>query len=273
MRNPSTLLLTGASSGIGAALATAFAAPGRFLALTGRDLGRLEQVAADCRTRGAVVTTQVLDIRDRDATAAWVADTAAGRRLDLVIANAGISAGTAGGREDAAQARAVFETNVAGVLNTVLPAIDVMRSQQGADGAGRRGQIALMSSLAGFLGYAGAPAYSGSKAAVRVYGAALRGALAADGIGVTVICPGFVRSPMTAVNRYPMPLLMDADRAAGLILTRLSRNPATIAFPAPLAWAARLAGMLPAGTVARLSARLPRKPSLEGGAGGGPNGH
>ena len=206
MQAPRSILITGASSGIGAALACEYAAPGILLALSGRHAGRLAETCNKCREAGADVRVSALDVADQVAVEEWIDAANAVRPLDLVIANAGISGGTAGDGEAADQARAIFRTNVDGVLNTVHRAAEHM-CRRG------NGQIAIVSSLASFRGYPGAPAYSGSKAAVRVYGEALRGALAPEGVGVSVVCPGYVRSPMTAANSFPMPMLMDAERA------------------------------------------------------------
>jgi len=180
-----SILITGASSGLGAGLALAFARPGAALHLWGRNAGRLDEVAERCRARGAEIHAATLDVTDREATAHWVAASEAARPLDLVIANAGISAGTSDGGESDEQARAIFAVNVDGVFNTVLPALPFLRARG-------RGQVGIMSSLAGFRGFPGAPAYCASKAAVRVWGEALRGELAPFGVGVSVICPGFV---------------------------------------------------------------------------------
>ena len=251
-KEPGAILITGASSGIGAALARAYARPGAFLALAGRDRRRLEAVAAACRDGGARVTSEIVDVTDRAAMARWVGATDDGHPLDLVIANAGVSAGTGGQGEDAGQTHALFAVNVGGVLNTVLPIIPRMRAR-------KQGQIAVMSSLAGFRGLPGAPAYSASKAAVKAYGEALRGWLAADGVRVSVICPGFVETPMTAGNPYPMPFLMQADRAAALIRRGLARDKARIAFPRLLYWPLRLLGALPPSITDPLLRKVPRK--------------
>src|SRR4029453_5777711 len=109
----------------------------------------------------------------------------------------------------------------------------------------RRGQFALMSSLASFRGFPGAPAYCASKAALRIWGEALRGDLAPHGVEVSVICPGFVMSRMTPRNKFRMPMLMPAEQAAAIIQRGLARNRARIAFPFPLYVAAWLAGVLP----------------------------
>jgi NADP-dependent 3-hydroxy acid dehydrogenase YdfG len=246
------ILITGASSGIGEALALAYAGAGVRLALTGRDAARLEAVAEACRARGAAAETAVLDVADRAAMADRLTRWDDAAPLDLVIANAGISAGTGGGQESEAQLRTIADVNVSGVINTVAPLLPRLIAR-------RRGQIALMSSLAGFRGVAGAPAYCASKAWVRVYGESLRLELAAHDIRVSVICPGFVRSRMTAVNRFPMPFLMDAERAARIIQRGLAGNRGRIAFPLPMVAAVWLLNALPARLADALLAGLPRK--------------
>lgn len=257
MRDPKTILVTGASSGLGEALARHYAGPGILLVLTGRNLARLDAVAQACQAAGAQTRTATADVTDRAFLADWLPRVDASAPIDLVIANAGISAGTGGGGKDAGeseeQARRIFETNLDGVLNTVHPLIPAMRRR-------RRGQIALMSSLASFRGFPGAPAYCASKAAVRVYGESLRSALRPDGIEVSVICPGFVRTPMTAVNPFPMPFLMDADKAARLIARRLARDRPRIAFPWPTYLGAWGLGLLPPRLTDRMMDRTPRKP-------------
>lgn len=252
MREPKSILITGASSGIGAAVALAYAGPGLRLGLGGRNRGRLAEVAAACRKAGAEVDAGLLDICDAAAVRRWVeaADDAA--PLDLVVANAGISGGTFGGGESHEQARAIFAVNVDGVVNTVHPAAERMQSR-------RRGQIAIMSSLAGFRGIAGAPAYSASKAAVRAYGEALRGRLRPHGVGVSVICPGFIRTPMTDVNAFPMPMLMEVERAARIIRRGLARDRARIAFPLPVYALVRLLAALPPALVDPIFRRMPEK--------------
>ena len=254
MKDPKSIVITGGSSGIGAALALDYAAPGVCLALTGRNAERLEEVAGRCRAAGAEVATAVLDVRDREALAAWLGEQDRARPLDLVIANAGISAGTGSHGETAEQVREILSVNVDGVVNTAQTAADLMRPR-------RRGQIALVSSLAGFRGFPGAPAYCASKAYVRVWGEALRGQLHAEGISVSVICPGFVKSRMTAVNDFPMPLLMEAERAARIIRRGLAADKARIVFPRRLFAAVWLLGLLPPAWSDPFLRRLPEKPA------------
>jgi NAD(P)-dependent dehydrogenase (short-subunit alcohol dehydrogenase family) len=250
--------ITGASSGLGAALALVAAAPGVTLHLAGRDGARLAATAGAARARGAEVRETLLDVRDAAACDAWVAGTGG---LDLLVANAGVSGGTGGVSEPQAQARLIFETNVTGVFNTALPALRLLASQPaGADGV--RGRIAVVSSLAGFVAAPGAPAYCASKAAVRAWSEAMDGAEAPRGVRFHAACPGYVRTPMTDANGFPMPFLMDADRAAAIILRGLARGRTTIAFPWPLALAARAVGALPAGWRNALLRLAPAKQPL-----------
>ena len=168
----------------------------------------------------------------------WIARTDRDNPLDLVIANAGISAGARkSSRGTQADDSRIFATNVEGVANTVVPVLARMRERG-------HGQVALMSSLAGFHGFPDAPAYCASKSAVRLYGTALRKTCRKDGVAINVICPGFVRSPMTDVNDFRMPMLMDADRAARIICRGLARNRRIIAFPWPMYIGVRLLSLL-----------------------------
>lgn len=252
MRDPRSILITGASSGLGEALAKLYAAPGRHLALTGRNIERLAEVSAACRAAGATVTEGIVDVTDSAATARFVHEADAVAPIDLVIANAGISGGTYGGSESPDQIRAIMAVNVDGVLNTVLPAIPLLLAR-------KRGQIGIMSSLASFRGFPGAPAYCASKAAVRVWGEALRGQLKPHGISVSVICPGFVVSRMTAQNRFHMPLLMPAERAAVIIRKGLEADRARISFPLRMYAGAWLMSILPPALTDPLVMSLPKK--------------
>ncbi len=229
---PAHALVTGASSGLGAALARAYAARGTRLTLLGRDPARLAAVADPL---GAMAVC--CEVTDAAAMTAAVAAADARAPLELVVANAGIAAsdGVSAGRE-------VLATNVLGVWHTVTPALQAMAPRG-------RGQLALMSSLAGYRGLPGAAAYGASKAAVRVMAEALRAEWAPRGIRVSAICPGFVDTPLTRKNRFAMPWLVDADTAARRIVQGLAGDRARIAFPWPLDMATRLAAMLPAGLV------------------------
>lgn len=253
-----SIVITGASSGIGEALARDYAMPGTTLALSGRDPARLAAVAAACQARGATVVAQAVDVVDRHAMAAWLTAFDDDTPVDLVIANAGISPDIDNTRlSDPALAHETIAVNVGGVFNTVLPLLPRFTARG-------RGQIAIMASLAGFMGLPYAATYNASKAAIRVWGESLRHAVASRGVGVTVICPGFVASRITDRWPYVMPFLMSAKRASWLIRRGLERNQARIIFPTLLRIGLWLAGLLPAGIAAVLVCIVARrKPAVE----------
>ncbi|MCE2575691.1 SDR family oxidoreductase [Komagataeibacter sp. FNDCR2] len=240
-----SILITGASSGIGRGLALALARPGRILHLGGRNTHNLKEVATRCIARGAEVRVRVQDVREQAGMDAWI--TTAGP-LDLVFACAGITASTQGG-EDAphepdAQIRRMFATNVDGVINTVLPALAVMRGQpRGHDGM--RGRICAMSSVAGLVAFPGTPSYCASKAAVDRFMVATGGNMARAGILLSSVCCGFVATPMTAGNTFPMPGLTQTGDAVRAILSGVARGRQRISFPWWLAAGSRFMDLLP----------------------------
>ena len=255
--SPKCILITGASSGLGAALARYYAESGVTLHISGRNQERLSQTALQCRERGAEVYEVVVDAGDMNAMANWtqLAMRKSGN-LDLVIANAGISGGTSTTDRsrviDDESTRNIMAINIAGVLNTVLPVIPPMTEK-------RHGQIAIISSIAGFRGMPSAPAYSASKAAVKAYGEALRPRLATHNVRLSVVMPGFIESRITDANNFSMPMIMTADKAARIIACGLSKNKARIAFPVPMAFAAWLVACLPPSLTDRFLTRLPSK--------------
>jgi len=255
MKNPKNILISGAGSGIGRALAIAYAKAGVNLFLCGRNLQKLQATKILCEELKANVLLQIIDVCDAANTADYIEKIEENFALDLVIANAGISAGTAGGAESFVQVQQIFATNLNGVLNLIQPAIEKMKSRQS-------GQIALMSSLAGFRGLPSSPAYSASKAAVRVYGEGLRGNLAKFGIAVNVICPGYVKTPMTNVNEFPMPFLLGVEKAAAIIRRGLAKNQSRIAFPFGLYFVVLLASLLSCKITDPIFAKLPEKKSF-----------
>lgn len=256
MKNPKTIIITGASSGLGAALARHYAASGITLHLQGRSAQRLEEVAQACRKLGATAHTQLADVTDESAMKNWLERADATSPIDLVIANAGISAGSGIHGETGDQVRRIFATNIDGVINSVTPLLPAMIAR-------KRGQIAVMSSLAGLRGLPSCPAYSASKACVRAYGEGLRGWLGAHGVEVSVICPGYIATPMTASNPYPMPFMMSAEKAAGIIASGLANNKSRIAFPFALYFPLWLLSCLSPMITDPFFARLPAKPSLK----------
>ncbi len=246
MKSFTGIVITGASSGIGEAIALDYARPGAALALTGRDSERLETVASACRAKGATVFAETIDVTERERFADWLKAFDDAHPVDLILANAGISVDKDNSSiDDFAVIRRTFDVNVFGVLNTVEPLLDRMIAR-------RRGQIAVVSSLAGFIGLPYSASYNASKAAVRVWGESLRYVLKKHGIGVSVICPGFVVSRMTANAPFPMPFLMSSARASAIIRRGLANDRARIAFPIGTKAAVWLGSVLPGGWTARL---------------------
>jgi short-subunit dehydrogenase len=252
---PKTILISGASSGLGAELARLYASQPVTLLLTGRDALRLRAVALACTARGADVHYLCADIRDADTLHQWIVEHDRRQPIDLVIANAGVSGGPRDGFEPLTQVTKIISCNVQGVMNTIHPLISRMATRQS-------GQIAIISSLAGFLPLPGAPAYAASKAAVKTYGLALRLAMAKHKVAVNVICPGFVDTPMTRVNPYKMPWLMKVEDAAVKIRQGLLQDKAIIAFPWQLATLVRLGAVLPFWLQKKLLKDFPEKPEL-----------
>ena len=250
---PGAALITGASSGIGRALAFALARPGAVLHLSGRDESRLNAVCAAVRVLGADARPRVLDVTDRDAMASWIGGAGP---LDLVVANAGISKGTGSGRAESAERIAeIMATNFSGMVNTAMPALALLRGQErGADGL--RGRIATVASIAAFFPSPAAPAYCASKAAADSWTTATAPVAAHWGIAMTSVCPGFVRTAMTENNRFFMPGIIDADRAAQIILRSIAAGRRRVVFPLWMGLLTRGAGLLPPRLAGALSGRF-----------------
>ena len=249
------IFITGASTGIGAALARHYArAAGTDseLGLFARRRDLLENLARDLPGRTALYPSDIAD------TAALVA--AAQDYLsrfgtpDLVIANAGISVGTHGDEiEDVQKLRRVLEVNVSGLAATLAAFAPAMR-------AAGKGTLCGIASVAGFRGIPGAGAYSSSKAAAIAWLEALRNELSGSGVSVVTICPGYIDTPMTQVNKYRMPFLISADDAAGRFARAIASKRRLAVIPWQMAIVSALLRATPAWLYDRLAARAPRKP-------------
>lgn len=244
---PQTVLITGATGGIGGALAIAYAKPGNTLILQGRKANRLAELVSSCEERGARVLTKLLDVRDRDVFAAWLVDVSVQEAPNLVIVNAGVNTnvGPQGQGEQWADVEALIEVNVLAVMATVDAVLPAMRLRGS-------GQIALVSSLAGYFGLPVTPSYCASKAAVKAYGEALRGWLEPEGIRINVVMPGYVESAMCNAMPGPKPFLWTPERAARVIRHGLEANCARITFPFPLNLGTWFLAVLPAAISTRI---------------------
>lgn len=247
------VFITGAGSGIGAALARYYAAEGARIGLFGRRLAPLDALAQDLTS--ATVLAYAGDVRDAEALGEAAADFMSRVGApDIVIACAGVSRGAlTEHEEDLAAFRAVFDTNVLGLVHTFHPFIAAMR-------AARHGVLVGIASVAGFRGLPGSGAYSASKAAAITYLESLRLELKGSGVSVVTICPGYVATPMTAANPYPMPFLIGPDKAARLIARAVSRRRRFYVLPWPMALVGRLLKALPRPLYDAVFAHAPRKP-------------
>ena len=247
------VFITGASGGMGAALARRYVSAGANVGLFARRRAVLDPPAT-AQAAGSVAAF-VGDVRDADSVARAGADFIARYGVpDIVIANAGISRGVLTEKaEDLPAFREVLETNVLGIVHTFQPFLPAMH-------AARRGTLVGIASIAGFRGLPGSAAYSASKAAAITYLESLRVEERDRGVAVVTICPGYVATPMTARNPYPMPFLLGADEAARLVVRAIERRKRFTVLPWQMALIGGLLRMLPRPLYDAAFARAPRKP-------------
>ena len=245
------VFITGASSGIGAALAAHYAGRGAVLGLCARRLETTQTLLASLRCEGACYQVDVTEARTLQAAASDFT-----RRFgvpEIVIANAGVGAGTLTEKvEDLAVFRTIMDTNVLGMAATFQPFVEPMRARAS-------GTLVGIASVAGFRGLPGGGAYSASKSAAITYLESLRVELHGSGVSVVTICPGYIRTPMTATNRYRMPFLIDADDAARRMARVIAAKRRFAVIPWQMALASVVLRRLPRWLFDRLFARAPRK--------------
>lgn len=245
------VFITGASSGIGAALAASYARRGASVALIGRRRDALEALA---RALPGDHTVYALDVRDREALHRAACDFLRGGAVDVVIACAGISIGTQTEfPEDFEVFRAIHDTNLLATVATFEPFVEGMKARG-------RGRLVGVASVAGVRGLPGAGAYSASKAAVRAYCESLRVELHGSGVRVVTILPGFIRTPMTADNPYRMPFLMPVADFAETAIRHIQRGSRSVVIPWQMGMVAALLHAVPGWLYDRVAARRKRKP-------------
>lgn len=245
------VFITGASSGIGAALAAHYARSGAVLGLCAR---RIAPTRALLSSLGAAGVGYQVDVTDAATLRSAAADFIARFGVpDVVIANAGIGAGTLTEKpEDLAVFGRIIDTNVLGMVTTFQPFVEPMRARSS-------GRLVGIASVAGFRGLPGGGAYSASKSAAISYLESLRVELHGSGVSVVTICPGYIRTPLTAGNRYRMPFLIDADDAARRMARIISAGRRFAVIPWQMALVSAVLRCLPRWLFDRLFARAPRK--------------
>ena len=252
MAPPLVVIITGASSGIGRALAMEYGARGATLGLIARRADLLALLAASLPVRSY---TYAVDVTDASALAMAAQEFVASVGTpDVVIANAGVSAGTLTGKpEDNAVFQEILAINVTGMMLTFQPFVEAMKRQ-------RKGVLVGIASVAGFRGLPGAAAYSASKAAVISYLESLRVELRGSGVSVVTICPGYVVTPMTSKNPYRMPFLIDAGVAASKMARAIAARKRFYVLPWQMALVGWVLRRLPRPLYDLLFARVPHKP-------------
>jgi short-subunit dehydrogenase len=250
------IFITGASSGIGTALARHYGKSGSTVGLLARRAELLEQLADELRERGAVVNTYAADVKDVAAMRQAI-DDFSGRAggTDLVVANAGVGIKDSLKEGDSESIAQLMLVNVVGVTNTIVPFVPIM-IRQGS------GTLVAMSSMAGHRGLPGRAAYSASKAAVITFMDALRMDLHGTGVHAMTLCPGFVRTPMTADFVDQMPFVLEVEDAAAQMVKAIERREKTYTLPWQMSLLRSVMVHAPEGLLRRMAPRARTRSTL-----------
>lgn len=247
------ILITGASSGLGRQLAIEYAKECVNLFIIGRNIEHLQETFNECVKYGCNVFVKSIDVRNKKEMEDYIEEVIDKHKsIDLVIANAGVSGGTSKGDEESKQIYEIFDTNIAGVLNTIVPIIPSMKKN-------RKGKIVLISSMASFRGMPSAPSYSASKGCVRILGEALYNDLKRYNIKVSTVCPGFIRTPLTDKNQFKMPFIMNVEKASLKIKNGIEKEKKIIIFPKIIYFLIKFVDLLPFGLNDWIFRILPKK--------------
>lgn len=247
----STIIITGASSGLGKALAEHLAEPEVRLHLLGRNKLRLEQTADNCRKKHAEVFTHLVDVASLDEMTKFYANIR-NQEITHVFASAAISMETEE-LENASHAKELFETNVIGVSNTVLPAAEIMSAHK------KGGKIIIIGSIAGEMAFPSSPSYVASKAALKIFAHALSINLKKHNILVSMVMPGYIKTAMTQTNKHYMPLIISANKASKIIIKGVEQNKPLIIFPKRLYYLVQILNFLPRRMIDYILHKMPKK--------------
>lgn len=251
MKNKQNILITGASSGIGRSLSETYAKPQNHLILTGRNQEELLKTAESCEKKGATVSTHLFDMRDDNKIIDFLAKLEKSEPPSIVIANAGIVHSTENAQsfENIKDIEDLIDINLTACIKFTTRAADNFIKRESA------GQIAIIASLSAIQPLNRAPTYSATKAGLVAFGEAFANIARTHGIAVSVICPGFVKSPMTESLDTWQPTKLASEKAAARIKYAIDRRLSFYAFPKSLYWSA-LAGRLLPQPLQRLSSRM-----------------
>lgn len=253
MQGPSNIWITGASSGIGEAVSKALIKEGHNLIVTGRRQEALDELKT---FGGERVTTARADTTNREELASIADSLEAAGDLDMAVLNAGTCEYLDISDYNSEIIEKNMTTNVVGTARSLDIALPALRRTVKK---GKQATLVIVSSSAWWFPFGRAEGYGASKAALTYFAHALRADLAAEGIDVVVVSPGFVKTPLTDQNDFPMPFLVSAEDAADRIVKGLQKGKREIAFPKRFTWSLKLLGALPQGLIDRMSANMSRQ--------------